>query len=432
MTCNTPPDLIPLSQTSRVTLPRTGSYANVASSLQIGVYAASPEFITGAVDQVSYTFKMLGGDVVDIELTDCNVYAAYESAVLEYSYIVNLYQAKNALSSFLGTTTSSFNADGQIVSGSAMSGSNAALKYPRFTIGYSRRISDEIAYEAGIGGTVPYFSASIDIIPDTADYDLQNIVSASAAAGGQAYSNLVNGSAGARIRVNRVWYKSPLNFWRFFGAYGGLSVVGNLSTYGQYADDTTYEVVPAWQNILQASAFETNLYTRASHYTFELKNNKVRFFPVPTSIAPKKIWFEFSIDPSPLDEYEDVNGNSLGGVSGVNGVNNINNLPFENIPYESINSLGKQWTRRFALAVAKSMLAQIRGKFTTLPIPGESVTLNHAELSSQAKEEMDKLREELKTQLEATTYDKLAEREASMVEMAAKVQQYIPRAIWFA
>ena len=31
--------------------------------------------------------------------------------------------------------------------------------------------------------------------------------------------------------------------WRFYGYYGGLNVVGNLSTYGQYSDESTFEVI---------------------------------------------------------------------------------------------------------------------------------------------------------------------------------------------
>jgi len=62
-------------------------------------------------------------------------------------------------------------------------------------------------------------------------------------------------------------------------------------------------------------------------------------------------------------------------------------MPFANIPFENINSIGKQWIRRFALAVTKEMLGQIRGKFATIPIPGDSVTLNASDLLSQAKEE---------------------------------------------
>ena len=116
--------------------------------------------------------------------------------------------------------------------------------------------------------------------------------------------------------------------------------------------------------------------------------------------------------------------------SGVNGVNNMGTIPFANIPYANINSIGKQWIRRYALAVSKEMLGQIRGKFSTVPIPGEAVTLNHSELISQAKEEKEKLREELKTVLDEMTYAKLAEQDAAKLESATKAQQNIPVTIF--
>ena len=99
------PSLTPSSQTSTVVLPSTGSYtiASVAANYPYGLYADSSSqlydanFITGAVEQVTYVFRKLGGDVLDLEITDKNIYSAYEEAVLEYSYIVNIHQSKNVL-----------------------------------------------------------------------------------------------------------------------------------------------------------------------------------------------------------------------------------------------------------------------------------------------------------------------------------------------
>ena len=42
---------------------------------------------------------------------------------------------------------------------------------------------------------------------------------------------------------------------------GDLNTVGNLSYYGQYADDSTFEVIPVWQNKAQAMAFEDAIWT---------------------------------------------------------------------------------------------------------------------------------------------------------------------------
>ena len=40
--------------------------------------------------------------------------------------------------------------------------------------------------------------------------------------------------------------------WRFYGYYGGLNVTGDMTTYGQYADDSSFQVIPVWQNKIQA------------------------------------------------------------------------------------------------------------------------------------------------------------------------------------
>ena len=159
------PTLTPKSQTSAIVLPVTGTHANVNSTsnpLPFGVYTGaggsqtSTDFVSGAVDQVAYVYKKLGGDVLDIELTEYQVYAAYEEAVLEYSYIVNVHQAKNVLADTLGATTGTFDHDGEVKTGP----SNVATKFPQFTFAYSKRVSDGAASEATVGGNRTYYSAS--------------------------------------------------------------------------------------------------------------------------------------------------------------------------------------------------------------------------------------------------------------------------------
>jgi len=91
------PTLTPASSTSTVILTSTGSVAVAGNGAAnpthypLGLYIDADSdlydvnFINGAADQVAFTYKKLGGDVLDIELTVGNVYAAYEEAVLEYS-----------------------------------------------------------------------------------------------------------------------------------------------------------------------------------------------------------------------------------------------------------------------------------------------------------------------------------------------------------
>ena len=417
------PNLNPASTSNANILPVTGNVDNVAATLPFGMYASSATFLSGAADQVAYTYKKLGGDVLDVELSQGNVYAAYEEAVLEYSYLVNLHQSKNSLSSFLGAPTASFDQDGQIVSGSSLSGSNIALRYPRYDYGYVRRVAEGLATEAGMGGVTPIYSASIDRIAAKQDYDLQTLISASSFTDTTVpYYGMVKDK---RVVIRKVFFKTPRAMWRFYGYYGGFSVVGNMRTYGQYADDSTFEIVPTWQNKLQAMAYEDALWTRISHYSYEIKDNMLRLFPQPDATSPKKFWVQFTID----NEYNPWD-NTPRGNNGADGINNLNTLPFQNIPYENINSIGKQWIRRFALALTKEMLGQVRGKFATVPIPGESVTLNASELLGQAKAEQDMLREELKTLLDELTYDKLAAVDSTMQDSTKKVLENVPVGIF--
>ena len=108
----------------------------------------------------------------------------------------------------------------------------------------------------------------------------------------------------------------------------------------------------------------------------------------------------------------------------------MNTLPFTNVPYENINAIGKQWIRRYALAVCKEMLGQVRSKFSTLPIPGDSVTLNGTALMSEAKEEKKELKEELNKILDQITYPKIAETQAKMSDDMQKIEQKIPVLIY--
>jgi hypothetical protein len=417
------PNLSPASTSNANILPVTGAAANVATTLPFAIYANSDAFLSGAADQVAYTYKKLGGDVLDIELAEGNVYAAYEEAVLEYSYLVNLFQTKNSLSSYLGSTTGSFDQDGQIVSGDSLSGSNIELRYPRFDYGYVRRISEGLATEAGFGGTTPIYSASVDRVTSQQDYNLQTIISGTSAT--DTASPFYQQVGDKRVTIRKVFFKTPRAMWRFYGYYGGFSVVGNLRTYGQYADDSTFEIVPTWQNKLQAIAYEDALNVRVSHYSYEIHDNKLRIFPTPDSTSPEKFWVQFTID----NQYEPWD-NQPGIENGAEGINNLNTVPFENIPYENINSIGKQWIRRFALALTKEILGQVRGKFAVVPIPGESVSLNAAELLSQARTEMDQLRDELKVILDDTTYDKLAAIDSTMQDSGRKVLENIPAGIY--
>lgn len=405
-------NISPISQIPAKRLPSTGSAGEVTSSLPYDVYKTSNWFISGAVDQVSYVYQELAGNILDIELETSNVYTAYQLATLEYNYLVNIYNAKNNLGNVLGTTTASYDSDGTVTSGSA-----SGNKYLKFMLGYVNRVADGVAREAGFGRDYKEYTASIDLVDGQQVYDLQDILSS--------HPDFTGTVGDKKVLVRKINYQSANANWRFFsGLYGGFNVLGNLTSYGQYSDDTTFEVIPVWQNKLQAMAFKDSLYTRTSHFCYEINNNKIRLYPTPYhGWLVKKLMVYFTVNEDPWTIDPNVN-------EGIDGVSNLSNFPVEHIPYESINQIGKQWIRKFALAICKGMLAQSRGKMSSIPIPGGEVTLNYSSLESQAKEEKESLRKELMEILEKTTYKEMAKSDAEMLKDGFETLKNIPLAIY--
>jgi|TARA_R110000851_G_scaffold329521_1_gene501459 hypothetical protein len=417
------PTLTPASVVSVSRLSATGNTALVTSTLAYGIYT-SEAFISGAVDQVAYTYQKLGGEILDIEIMNAQVYNAYEEATLEYSYLVNIHQAKNMLSNVLGGTTGSFDEDGQLIAGDSLEDINVNLRFPRFDFAYARRTAEGVSAENGMGSAQVY-SASFDLAADVQDYDLQSTIYSASIDADNTDFPYYNKVGKNKITITKVYYKTPAANWRFYGYYGGLNTVGNLGTYGQYADDSTFQVIPVWQNKAQAIAYEDSIYTRNSHWSYELNNNKVRIFPIPPASGyPAKLWVDFSAGG--VDTWEEQEDRR----EGVQGINNMNTLPFENIPYANINAIGKQWIRRFALALSKEMLGYVRSKFASIPIPGNDVSMNGTDLISQGKEEQTALRDELKTVLDELTYGQLMEGDATAVENSNKIQQNVPMLIY--
>ena len=164
------------------------------------------------------------------------------------------------------------------------------------------------------------------------DYDIQAIIQSASDSGVDDSGNAVP-YAGKIDNRRVIDDKSLLSltacYVAFYGYYGGIGVVGNYSTYGQFADDSTFEIIPTWQNKMQAIMYEDSIFTRTSHYSYEIINNKLRLYPTPSHWSTgdgDKMWVKFYVDMQPFE---------TGSVDvGVEGVNNLNTVPFDNIPYK--------------------------------------------------------------------------------------------------
>ena len=75
-------------------------------------------------------------------------------------------------------------------------------------------------------------------------------------------------------------------------------------------------------------------------------------------------------------------------------------LVYRGLDTATMHPYYKNWIQRYALAVAKGVLGEVRGKYSTLPSPGGGAILNGVALLQQSQVEKDQLKEELLSEIE--------------------------------
>lgn len=371
-----------------------------AGATPFGIFDNDAAFASDADRLVEFTRRKLGDPVMVVHLSSSQVYAAFEEACLEYSAIVNSYQAKSTLTQFLGSPTGSF--------------SGAENKNIQRNLEFQVRMADPYSEEAGVGGTHPLLSASINLQTGLQKYDLQQLL--------EDQGVLTGSLAGKRIHVRKVYHFEPMQAYRFFGTTSGLNYLNNQFSFESYTPETIFYLLPIWEDVLRQTEFKMSNKVRRSNYSYELRNNELTLFPTPTQDMPLHFTFTVSPDAGQPASPEDA--------AAFNGVSNLSNIPFGNITYSNLNSMGRQWIRHFAFALAKEVEGQIRSKFTNIPIPNGDVQLNGPELINDARADMDQLRADLKEMLEETTYVRLAEQEAAMANSLMETLKNVPLGIY--
>ena len=386
--------------------------AFTSGSTAFGVFDDDPAFVVDADRLVRYVSVKLGGGLpnplpglmtpdvvhVQVELMSTDVYTCFEEAVVEYGAILNSYQARSAMSSWLGSNT-----------GSLAGGEN---RYPQSSLEWARRASQAFGEEAYVGGNRPLLSASIDLEPGRQDYDLQALVNHTGSNGIQ-----------QRIVVRKVFHFSPFSSYRFFGTTAAMSYLNQQFNFNSFTPESVFYLLPVWEDVLRGMQFELSNKVRRSNYSYEMHgpNNVLKVLPMPQQA--NRLFFTYSVlDPEthPVDPNDPASG----------GVSNVGNIPFGNIRYSNINSIGKQWIWKMVLASCKEVLGIIRRKVSQVPIPGAELSLDGDSMVNDARAEMDALRSELRALLEEMTYDKLAAKEAEQAASLTSVLAGVPMLIY--
>lgn len=371
--------------------------AFVTGSTPFGIFDSDPEFQADADRIVDFTRKKLGEPVMCVHLSSSQIYASWEEACLEYSAIVNSYQAKSTLTQFLGGPTGSLGGSEQT--------------YPQRLIEFQKRMADPYGEEANVGGTHPLLSGSIMLHIGQQKYNLQELVA----------NQLTGSMAGKRIYVKEVFHYSPLSAYRFFGTNSSLNYLNSQFGFESFTPETIFYLLPIWEDVLRGMQFKMSNKVRRSNYSYNIRDNELMLFPGPTQ--QMLLYFTYRVAPDPTQP-------GTFDSAAFHGVSNLANIPFGNIQYSRLNSMGKQWIRRFAFCLAKEVEGQIRSKMATIPIPDGDLQLNGPELINDSRSDMEQLRGELKEMLEETTYDKLTAREAEMSAAVEETMKRVPLGIF--
>jgi hypothetical protein len=195
-----------------------------------------------------------------------------------------------------------------------------------------------------------------------------------------------------------------------------------------FSPATQFLMTPIFEDLLRGQAIEFNDMVRKSSYSFEIVNNKLKLFPIPTTNY--KVYFDYALENDREKNTYYSGSSSTPSAHLPDQISDFSNVPYEDVVYSKINSPGRQWIRKYYLALCKEILGSIRQKYSTIPIPGGEVTLDGAELRSEASTEKEALMTQLRDMLESSLPSKLIEEQAMKAEKSTEILKKVPMMIY--
>jgi hypothetical protein len=377
-----------------------GSSSFFPGQTPFGIYDDDYVFQEDAPKMALWCARRLGFPIQNVELQDENFYACFEEAVSEYSAQVNQFNIRNDLYSLKGRQSGT-NYSGKLVEGSIL---------PHLV-----QISDAYGTLVGVGGNTEIKKTKIELTAGQQVYDLDTLIASVS-------------ESGNRIDVSRVYFEPTPAINRFFDPYsvsgqGTLNLIDEFG-FGSYSPAAQFVLMPVFEDLLRIQHIEFNDQIRKSAHTFNIIDNKLTIFPRPTNTT-------LATHPNLYIDYfvrKDFITNSTSVKSNV--VSDYSNIGYDFIQYTTINDVGKQWIRKYTLALVKELLGAIREKYSTIPIPGSEISLDGAALRSEAQTEKEALMTQLRETLEELSRKVQFENKANEARQQQEMLQKVPLAIY--
>jgi hypothetical protein len=370
-----------------------------------GFYNNDLQFQQDALKVANFCARRLGWPIENVELQDTNFYTAFEQAVTVYGNELYAYQVRENM----------LNLEGLPITTPVLNNTQITPN-----MGNIIRISEQYGEEAGTGGNTNWYSGSVILTASIQDYDLDEWARQ-------------NGISGSNLEIKRVFYQGvPASATYYYGGGIGLGAgwggfFGALGGVSGYGAANNYLITPLSYNVAAIQEVELGNDILFSAYTFQIINNKLRIFPVPTDgDTGTHYWFQYLLKDERLE-------NSLASGSGENGaglVTNVSNVPYANPVYSQINSIGRAWIFEYTLALCKEMLGYVRNKYSQIPIPGAEVTLNGDTLTASAATDKEALIVRLREYLDQTSRQSMLERRAAEADFSQTELNKTPMTIY--
>jgi len=353
------------------------AFASSSYKTPFGIFDDDTTFRSDADAMVEYVRRRLGGATVTTEITQNDVWACFEDATLEFHSYVSIYQARDLMMDMIGQPSASL----------------TTVQTPHHTTRFLQHYSAPYNW---LGDAYSMHSGSITMAASQQHADLRaDLIS--------------NGKLkdGDILHIKDVYYASNIQVYRLFNTTSAMNYLNREFNFNSYIPEVMFYLLPVWEDVLRVQEFAVSDKVRRANFSWRVNNGVLTVYPaLKTS---KTIWYTYQVEPIDAALSGSMHYQNYLGTSGT--VTNVSNAPLEVMPYMSLNRMSKQFIKRITLAVCKELLGRVRSKYMSIPIPDGEVTLDGADLRSEASAELDMVRGELKEWLESLTHTALLTQE---------------------
>jgi hypothetical protein len=374
----------------------TGNCTFSPGDTPFGYFDYDFQFQLDAPKVADFCARRLGYPMMDVELQSGSFFACFEQATSEFGNIINEY---NIVDNFINLQGSAYN-----------SNSNLSQKNIAPNLGRTLQLSKEYGSEAGVGGRITWRTGSLSCYSGQQNYNINTL-----------FRDLVHPNED--IEIKRIFHDGPPAIVRYFDPFvgTGMGTQQMLQSFGwgSYSPGVSFLMMPMYSDLLRLQAIEFNDMIRRSSYSFELINNQLKLFPIPTYNFI--LYFQYIVESD---------RNAIDNITTSGVVSDMSNAPFNKIQYGDVNDVGKQWILKYTLALATETLGNVRNKYDSIPIPNAEIRMNGADLVTQGRENQTTLVTDLRGALDKVSRQAQLEKQQAENDAVQTTLNKIPLKIY--